>query len=135
MSKCIAMLEIDSSKKIEMIEITEAVKDYIAQSEAVTGHLLVYSPHTTAGITVNENADPDVCNDIEKFLEKNYKSEDWFRHFEGNTPSHILSTLISPSQSFIINEGAIVLGRWQGIYFVECDGPRESRKIYLSIIN
>ncbi len=135
MEKVTGLLEIDTTKKTEMIEITEEVKDYVAQCGASNGHLLVYTPHTTAGITINENADPDVCMDLEKFFERNYKNEDWFRHFEGNTPSHILSTLISPSESFIINEGAIVLGRWQGIYFVECDGPRQSRKIYLSVIS
>ena len=118
---------------ISFTDISNQIKDFVKSSNILNGIILVYTPHTTAGITVNENADPSVMTDITKFISKKFPHENYFTHFEGNSPSHIMSSLFSASETFIINEGEIILGQWQGIYFCEFDGPR-SRKIILKII-
>ncbi len=118
---------------ISFTDISNQIKDFVKSSNILNGIILVYTPHTTAGITVNENADPSVMTDITKFISKKFPHENYFTHFEGNSPSHIMSSLFSASETFIINEGKIILGQWQGIYFCEFDGPR-SRNIILKII-
>ncbi len=118
---------------ISFTDISNQIKDFVKSSNILNGIILVYTPHTTAGITVNENADPSVMTDITKFISKKFPHENYFTHFEGNSPSHIMSSLFSASETFIINEGEIILGQWQGIYFCEFDGPR-SRNIILKII-
>jgi len=93
---------------------------------------MLYVPHTTAGILINENADPDVKRDLEMYFER-VVPELPFRHFEGNSPAHILSSLVGVSLYVPINQGKLGLGTWQGIYFAEFDGPRE-RKVYLTLL-
>jgi secondary thiamine-phosphate synthase enzyme len=122
-----------TSKSIEFIDITREIRQYISEQGVSNGIVLVYTPHTTAGITINENADPDVTHDIEAFIKQKIPHEPYFRHMEGNSPSHIMSSYFSASETLIIADGKIVLGTWQGIYFCEFDGPR-SRKVHVKII-
>ena len=126
-------IEVKSSRCIEFIDITHQVAQYASSSGIKDGILLVYTPHTTAGITINENADPAVRSDLESFLKKKYPQESYFRHMEGNSPSHIMSSLFSASETLILDNGRLLLGTWQGIYFCEFDGPRR-RRVHFKII-
>lgn len=117
-----------------MINITNIIKNDIKLSTIKDGIVIVYCPHTTAGITINENADPDVVTDLIYGFEKVYPTFDSkYRHFEGNSHAHMKSSTMGASQSLILNEGSLILGRWQDIYFCEFDGPRE-RTFYVKII-
>jgi secondary thiamine-phosphate synthase enzyme len=127
-------IEVQTGKYIEFIDISSDIKQHISNKGVQSGIALVYTPHTTAGITINENADPDVRKDLEEFLKRKYPHQDYFKHMEGNSPSHIMSSLFSASETFIISNGCLVLGTWQGIYFCEFDGPR-SRKVHIKIIS
>ena len=122
-----------SSAREEIIEITSQVNDIVRRSTVTEGICCVYAPHTTAAVTINENADPTVVKDIIKGL-SNFKLEHVnFSHMEGNSPAHIKSTIIGCSTFIIIDNGALQLGTWQGIFFCEFDGPR-SRKVQVKII-
>ncbi|MCP4218378.1 MAG: YjbQ family protein [bacterium] len=118
---------------IKMIDITDEVRGYVSESGVSDGLIVVYTPHTTAGITINENADPAVTLDMETFLQKKFPHENYFRHMEGNSPSHLMSSYFGASETIIIDNGNLVLGTWQGIYFCEFDGPR-NRKVHLKIM-
>jgi secondary thiamine-phosphate synthase enzyme len=127
-------INVRTNRYIRMVDITHDVRQYVSETGVKDGIILVYTPHTTAGITINENADPAVTADIEAFLQKKIPHESYFRHIEGNSPSHIMSSYFSASETLIIDDGHLVLGTWQGIYFCEFDGPR-SRKVHLKIID
>ncbi len=117
----------------EMVDITREVSALIPKGMQ-DGLCCIYSMHTTAGITINENADPDVCSDIVKFMEKSVPwDEAMFRHYEGNSAAHIKSSLMGFSQMIPVSNGKLVLGTWQGIYFCEYDGPR-SRKVHITFL-
>jgi len=117
-----------------LMKITSYVKEDIQASTIKDGIVVVYCPHTTAGITVNENADPDVVHDLIYGFEKVYPTLDSnYKHFEGNSHSHLKSSTIGTSQTFILNNGNLLLGRWQDIYFCEFDGPRD-RMFYVKIL-
>lgn len=126
-------INVRTSRSIELIDITHEVKRYVSEQGIKDGIVLVYTPHTTAGITINENADPAVTADIEAFLSRRIPHESYFRHMEGNSPSHIMSSYFAASETVIIDDDRLVLGTWQGIYFCEFDGPR-TRKVHLKII-
>lgn len=127
-------MEITTSKRDEMRDITREVQAYVKNSGVLSGLLIVYCPHTTAGIAINENADPDVKRDVLMRLDEVYPWEHpKYHHAEGNTASHLKSITAGPSQTLIIHEGAVLLGRWQGIYFCEFDGPRQ-RQCHLKIM-
>lgn len=127
-------LPISTSKRDEMRDITRDVSSLISQSGVKEGIVVVYCPHTTAGIAINENADPDVKHDVLMRLDEVYPWEHpKYRHMEGNTASHLKSITTGPSQTIIIQEGRMLLGRWQGIYFCEFDGPRK-REYMVKII-
>ncbi len=113
--------------------ITSYVKNAVTKSNISNGLCVIYCPHTTAGITINENTDKDVERDILKGLEDNFYNRDSFKHFEGNSDAHLKSTVVGVSETIIINNGILVLGRWQGIYFCEFDGPR-NRQFYIKIL-
>ena len=113
--------------------ITSYVRQALIESRIQSGMALVYCPHTTAGITINENADPDVVTDLLYALDKTFPDRPQFRHAEGNSAAHLKSSCIGASVSVIIDDGRLVLGTWQGIYFTEFDGPR-SRKFLVKII-
>jgi secondary thiamine-phosphate synthase enzyme len=126
-------ISVRTSGNIQFVDITHEVKRYVSDQGVMNGIILVYTPHTTAGITINENADPAVTEDITAFLEQKIPHENYFRHMEGNSPSHIMSSYFSASETLIIDGGQLVLGTWQGVYFCEFDGPR-TRKVHLKII-
>lgn len=125
---------IKTNKYIELIDITDKVYNSIKDSKVNSGICVIYCPHTTAGITINENADPSVRKDIENFLKDKITHESYFTHFEGNSPSHIMSSLVSASETIIIENSKPILGTWQAIYFAEFDGPR-TRSFYIKIIS
>lgn len=114
------------------IEITEQIKNYVYYSKIEKGICQVFVPHTTAAVTINENADPDVVTDLISVF-KNIIPELHYRHVEGNSPAHFKSSLIGCSITIPVDKGHLVLGTWQGIYFCEFDGPRR-RKVLVQII-
>ncbi len=113
--------------------ITSYVRQAVNESGVNEGIAVVFCPHTTAGITINENADPDVVEDLTYALAKTFPDRPQFKHAEGNSHAHMKSTCIGCSETVIISDNRLMLGTWQGIYFVECDGPRE-RTFYVKII-
>ena len=113
--------------------ITTQVREAINKSGVASGVAVVYCPHTTAGITINENADPDVTQDMTLGLDKAYPDRTEFRHAEGNSAAHLKASAIGSGVTIIINGGKPVLGTWQGIYFCEFDPPR-SRKYFVKIL-
>ncbi len=125
-------LSVRSNQQVEFVEITTPVRQWLARQGAESGVLTLYVPHTTAGITINENADPDVITDLTKELNKVIPFEDGYRHAEGNAAAHIKSSVIGTSVQVLVDEGNLVLGTWQGIFFAEFDGPR-SRKVHLQL--
>jgi len=126
-------IEINTNKQTEFVDITTQVQKKISQSEISDGVCVVFVPHTTAGITINENADPDVVQDILMILNKKIPMGDsGYRHSEGNSAAHIKASLIGSSVSVIVENRKLQLGRWQGIYFCEFDGPRK-REIWIKI--
>lgn len=126
-------IDIASRKRVEMIDITDAVRRVIAASGINSGLALLQVPHTTAAVTINENADPDVIRDMVMELNKVIPFEDHYRHGEGNSAAHIKSTLVGAGELLIVEDGAPVLGTWQGIYFCEFDGPRQ-RRLHIKVL-
>lgn len=124
---------ITTSNKSELIDITFKISEIISKSNIKSGLCTVYCPHTTAGLTINENADPDVKTDILMWLNKMVPENPEFKHSEGNSPGHIKSSLLGNSLTILIENGNLVLGTWQGIMFFEGDGPR-NRKVLVDII-
>ena len=114
-------------------DITSQVREYIRETGVRDGIAVVFTPHTTAAITINANADPDVLRDLSTGLDKTFPPLREYRHFEGNSDAHMKSSLMAPSLSLIISEGRPILGTWQDIYFCEFDGPRR-RTFYVKVI-
>jgi len=127
-------IEIRSSKRIELIEITDRVNNIIAGSKIKEGICFLNVPHTTAGITINENADSSVVYDILTRTNQLIPPDNNYTHLEGNADSHIKSSLFGQALSVIIKNNSVLLGTWQGIFFCEFDGPR-NRKIYVKILS
>lgn len=124
-------LRVRTSKRVEAVNISDQVMNSISGR---TGRLLhVYTPHTTCGITINEDADPDVMRDIIEMLERFAPLEHPYRHREGNSDAHVKSVLVGASVSIPFSEGAPRLGTWQGIFLMEFDGPRE-RKVLVTLV-
>ena len=126
-------ITVKTSRQTEIVSITGEVQRIVSLSKVKSGICIVYVPHTTAGITINEDADPSVKKDILKELNKIIPFEDNYSHIEGNSAAHIKSTIVGMSKTLIIRDGKLVLGTWQGIFFCEFDGPR-TRKVYIQII-
>jgi secondary thiamine-phosphate synthase enzyme len=122
--RLLSKLELQTRRRTEMIDITARVQEQVAQSGVRSGLCLVWVPHTTAGVTVNENADPSVQRDILAALDRLAPKEGDYRHPEGNSDGHIKSTLCGRDVSLVVEDGALVLGTWQGVFFCEFDGPR-----------
>jgi secondary thiamine-phosphate synthase enzyme len=117
--------EVKTRVRNQFLEITDEVRKAVAASGVTSGICVVYCPHTTAAITVNENADPEVVHDMLHYLNAAVPKEyPGFRHGEGNSDAHIKASLVGPSVTLVVENGDIVLGRWQGVYFCEFDGPR-----------
>ena len=126
-------LDIITNAHTEMKDITRLIRKAVTDSGVKDGICTVFVPHTTAAITINENADPDVVRDFTKEINKIVPWEDGYHHAEGNSAAHLKSSMIGFSEQLIIDKGRLVLGTWQGIYFCEFDGPRH-RKLYLKIL-
>ena len=127
-------ITVQTRSQVEMVDITSDVRNAITESGVTDGTALLFVPHTTAAVTINENADPDVHRDMIMEINKIVPWNDNYRHLEGNSAAHIKSTLVGASEWIIINNGRPVLGTWQGIYFCEFDGPR-SRKLMIKVIS
>jgi secondary thiamine-phosphate synthase enzyme len=119
--------EIKTAKATELIDITAAVQEVLTKHGPLDGVCYVSVPHTTAGVTINENADPAVPGDILLVLNKIIRADEPYRHAEGNSPAHIKATLTGATVPVIVDSGRLVLGTWQGIFFCEYDGPRRRR--------
>jgi secondary thiamine-phosphate synthase enzyme len=123
-------VNVKTHSRIEMVDITSLVQEEISKSKTSNGLCIVYVPHTTAGITINEGADPAVCKDVMDKLNELVPANAGYRHMEGNADSHIKASLVGSSVHVMVENGHLVLGTWQKIFFCEFDGPR-SRKVYL----
>ncbi len=126
----IETITIRTGRKIELIPLTDRINSFLKERDYKNGLLKLFVPHTTAGLTINENADPDVCADLEYFLHTQIPAHLPFRHFEGNSPAHIWSSIIGVEKELFVVNAQLFLGTWQGIFFCEFDGPR-TRKIHL----
>ena len=124
---------IQTNEKQIFINIDSYIEDALEKSEVKEGILVVYCPHTTAGITINENADTDVTRDLGVGLNKTFPNDTEYVHFEGNSDGHMKSSVFGASETLIIDDGAPIFGTWQSVYFTEFDGPR-SRTFYVKII-
>jgi len=126
-------INIKTSRRIDLIDITKEIQNKVAKSRVSQGLCFVFCPHTTAGLTINENADPSVRKDIINSLSKLVPDNAGYAHAEGNADSHIKSSLFGSSLTIFIESGQLTLGTWQGIYFCEGDGPR-SREVWVKVI-
>jgi len=125
---------VKTSTQTELIDVTHSVQEVVKKAGLEDGICIIFIPHTTAAITVNENADPSVVQDILMELNKMVPFKDPYRHLEGNSPAHIKASLLGCSQTVFIESGKLALGTWQGIFFCEFDGPR-NRKVYVKVIS
>ena len=125
-------ISVKTSSRVDMVDITSSIQKEASKSGITDGICVVYVPHTTAGITVNEGADPAVCQDIITKLNELVPPNAGYRHMEGNSDSHIKASTIGSSVTVLTENGRLVLGTWQKIFFCEFDGPR-SRKVYIKV--
>lgn len=125
--------DIRTDLRTQMIDISPRIKDIVVNDGIKNGIVVIHIPHTTAAVTINENADPDVQSDMTRFMDELIPCRNWFRHMEGNSDSHIKSSLFGCDQTIIIENGKMLLGNWQGIYFCEFDGPR-TRKVFVKVV-
>jgi len=126
-------ISIKTNDRVEFVDITSKIQNAVKKTGVDSGLVMIHIPHTTAAVTINENADPDVAADIKKEINKIIPFDDNYAHLEGNSAAHIKSSLFGVDQTVIIKNKKLLLGTWQGIYFCEFDGPR-SRNIYLKIM-
>lgn len=126
-------LPIKTNSQTEMIDITALVQKQLTESGITDGLCVVFVPHTTAAVTINESADPAVKHDILMVLNKIVPWKEAYRHMEGNSPAHLKTSIIGSSETIVVEKGRLVLGTWQGIFFCEFDGPR-TRKIDIRLI-
>lgn len=125
---------VSTKNQQQMSKVTNIIREDIAKSGVKEGIVVVYSPHTTAGFTVNENADPDVVHDMLYGFEESFPvNAAYYKHAEGNSHAHMKASLVGASQTLILQEGELLLGMWQDIYFCDFDGPR-NRRFYVKII-
>jgi secondary thiamine-phosphate synthase enzyme len=125
-------IRVSTGSRTELVDITSEVQKAVRESGVRDGVCHVYVPHTTAGVTINENADPSVRQDILKELNKIVPFEDNYGHLEGNAAAHIKASLVGGSETILVEGGRLLLGTWQGVFFCEFDGPR-SRRVLFSI--
>ncbi|MCK4758703.1 MAG: secondary thiamine-phosphate synthase enzyme YjbQ [Candidatus Aminicenantes bacterium] len=129
-----SIIEVRTQTKEALVDITGRIREEISSSGIQSGICSVYVPHTTAGVTINENADPSVKEDILMTLGKMVPDSLPYRHSEGNSPAHVKASLVGSSVSILIENGQLSLGTWQGIFFCEFDGPR-NRKTYIKVFS
>ncbi len=125
--------KVRTSAKSEMADITLEVQGIVGENRVASGVCHVFVPHTTCGLAINENADPDVKRDIIAKLNESVAEDFPYRHAEGNSPAHIKAVLVGPSLAVFVDEGALQLGTWQGLYLCEYDGPRV-REVWVKLI-
>ena len=127
------ILSVKTSSRTELIDITSKIAKLVKESGVTEGLCMLYVPHTTGAVTINESADPSVKSDILMVLNQIIPWDADYKHMEGNSPAHVKSTLVGASELVAIENGALMLGTWQGIFFCEFDGPR-TRKVHVRII-
>jgi len=126
-------LRVKTTRRTQLVDVTAEVQKTVKESGVAAGVCYLYVPHTTAGIVINEHADPDVASDVEAALARLIPHQGPYRHSEGNSDSHIKTVLTGASQVVLLEGGRLALGRWQGIFFCEFDGPRE-RTLWIKIV-
>ena len=126
-------ISVRTRSRTQFLDIKSEIHNAVRASGVKNGICVVYVPHTTAAITINENADPSVSADIQMELNKRIPFEDGYSHSEGNSAAHIKSSLVGCSETVLVEGGSLVLGTWQGIYFCEFDGPR-TRRVHIAVI-
>jgi secondary thiamine-phosphate synthase enzyme len=128
------LIRVKTNRRTQMVDITHEVQLVVSALGLSTGTCLLYVPHTTAGILINEHADPDVASDAEGTLDRLVPSSGPYRHAEGNSDSHVKTMLVGTNAFVFVEEGKLALGRWQGIFFAEFDGPREGH-VHLKLLS
>ncbi len=126
-------IEVKTNTRTELVDITSQVERVVKESGISEGICVLYVPHTTAAVTINEAADPSVRADITAKLNQLIPAQDHYRHLEGNADAHIKATMVGPSETLLVREGRLWLGTWQGVFFCEFDGPR-TRKICVRVM-
>jgi secondary thiamine-phosphate synthase enzyme len=126
-------IRVKTTRRTELVDITREVQRVVSALGIRLGTCFIYVPHTTAGVLINEHADPDVASDAEGAFDRLVPMNGPYRHSEGNSDSHVKSMLAGANQFVFVEEGKLALGRWQGIFFAEFDGPRE-RKVYVKVL-
>jgi secondary thiamine-phosphate synthase enzyme len=126
-------LRVKTRRRTQLLDITELVERVAAESGVDSGVCYVYVPHTTAGVMINEHADPDVASDLEGIFDRLVPHAGPYRHAEGNTDSHAKTVMVGTSQVVFVEKGKLALGTWQGLFLCEFDGPRE-RKVWVKVI-
>lgn len=126
------LISVATRSKVQFVDITAQVAEALAEADIMEGVVMVYVPHTTAGITINENADPDVMADVKDALNRLVPESGSYRHREGNAPAHVKAGLMGSSVSVPVENGRMTLGTWQGVYLCEFDGPR-SRNVCVTV--
>jgi secondary thiamine-phosphate synthase enzyme len=127
-------LSLNTKQKTDFVDITSLIQREVSGAQVEEGICLVYCPHTTAGVTINERADPSVAQDIQTFLNTLVPEDEHWTHAEGNAPAHVKASMIGSSVQILISQRKLLLGTWQGIFFCEFDGPRQ-RKIWLRVLS
>jgi len=126
-------LHVRTERRTQLVDITPEVQAAVTKAEVKTGICHLYVPHTTAAVTINEHADPDVASDVEAALDRLVPLRGPYKHSEGNSDSHMKAILVGATQTVFVENGRLALGRWQGIFFCEFDGPRD-RRLYVKIV-
>jgi secondary thiamine-phosphate synthase enzyme len=126
-------LRVRTRRRTQLVDVTELVEGAVGESGVDSGVCYVYVPHTTAGVMINEHADPDVASDLEGIFDRLVPHSGPYRHAEGNTDSHAKTVMVGTSQVIFVESGKLVLGTWQGVFLCEFDGPRE-RKIWIRVL-
>lgn len=126
-------VRIRTNRRTQFVDVTAQIEKLVRESGVAHGVCYVYIPHTTAGVTINEHADPDVASDLEGIFDRLVPMDGPYRHAEGNSDSHMKATLTGSSQLVFVEGGKLALGRWQGIFFCEFDGPRE-RHFHVKVV-
>ena len=132
--KVIQTFQVRTSTRTEFIDVSRRVQEAVKKAGVEDGICIIFVPHTTAAVTINENADPSVVQDMIMELNKIVPFQDQYRHVEGNSPAHIKASLVGCSQIVFVQSGKLVLGTWQGIFFCEFDGPR-NREVHVKVIS
>jgi secondary thiamine-phosphate synthase enzyme len=127
------ILRVKTERRTQFVDVTAEVASLVAEAKIQSGFCCVYVPHTTAAVTINEHADSDVAADVEGFLDRLVPHRGPYKHREGNSDSHAKAILVGASQTIFVEDGKLALGRWQGIFFCEFDGPRD-RRMYIKIV-